>query len=100
MEKCFTCKFFSGKPHLPLCSRVLLVNTQHRILPPQCKFEKRHVYEYCHTVCGKESLCGKDGKLYEPYENGLNLKIIEPIIQFGEYTPKYKELLASINRAA
>lgn len=98
MERCLTCKFFSGKPYLPLCSRVLLVNTQHHILPPPCKFEKGYVYEYCNTVCGKESLCGKDAKLYEPYEHGINLKYTEPIMEFGEYTSKYKEFLASIDK--
>jgi hypothetical protein len=89
MERCLTCKFFSGKTHLPLCRRVLLVNTQHCIVPPQCKFEKELVYEYCYTVCSKENLCGKDGKLYEKYNEGLNIKPVIPIMKNGQYNEDY-----------
>jgi hypothetical protein len=94
MERCLTCKYFSGKLHLPLCSRVLLVNTHHQILPPQSKFEKGFVYEYCYTVCSKESLCGKDGKLYEKYNgnngnNEYNIVSSIPIIEKGHYNEDY-----------
>jgi hypothetical protein len=89
MDRCLTCKFFSGKTYLPLCRRVILVNTQHCILPPQCKFEKGTVYEYCYTVCGKENLCGKDGKLYEQYSEGFNIKPVIPIMKNGEYNEDY-----------
>jgi hypothetical protein len=91
MERCLTCKYFSGKTHIPLCSRVLLVNTKPYILSPQAKFEKTSVYEYCYNVCNKESLCGKDGKLYEKYSgnNEYNILPIIPIMKNGDYNEDY-----------
>lgn len=88
MERCITCKYFSGKTYLPLCSRVLLVNTQRQILPPTSKFEKGKVYEYCYTVCSNDSLCGKDGKLYE---KELTLQNQIPIIKNGKVNELYKQ---------
>jgi hypothetical protein len=93
MERCLTCKYYSGIKYMPLCSRVVLINTQRYIVPPPCKFQDYRVYEGCHIVSSNDNLCGKNGNLYEKNDGSSSgMKKTNPVIMIkGEYTEEYKQ---------
>jgi hypothetical protein len=97
MSSCFTCAHFSGLRYLPYCKKVLLNPAQTITRDNHKTYITRPTYEWCYNLAYEGGACGLDAKLYEPYEHGINLKDPEPIMKFGECTPKYKEFLASID---